>query len=233
MRLKVSSRICVSIAETKVDSFARALMRVQSYGMELAEIRMDALVASEQTPEKIGSIFSRPINLIATCRPDRIPDYIRKTLLLAAIECKAAYVDIEVEASEGYRREILDKARSNGCKAIISYHDFDKTPSREELDQIIERCFGNGADIAKISCMSNSARDNARLLGLLDCGKQLIVLGMGENGRLVRVLAPLLGSAFTYASLESGGETAPGQMDMLEVKRRMEELIRAGFHEPR
>ena len=225
MRLRASSRICVSLAKSDADSFVKALMRLQSYGMELAEIRMDALEASEQSPEKIRYIFGRPINLIATCRPGRIPDDVRKSMLLAAIGCKAAYVDIEMDAPEGYRNEILRKALSTGCKAILSYHDFHGTPSAGELRKIADRCFGNGADIAKISCMADSAEDNARLLGLLDYGKPLIVLGMGENGRLARIVAPLLGSEFTYASLEAGSETAPGQMDMLEVKRLMELLV--------
>ena len=181
MRLKASSRICVSLAETNADSFARSLMRLQAYGMDLAEIRIDALEASEQTPEKIRRIFSQPIRLIATCRPDRIHEDLRKTLLLAAIDCKAAYVDIEVDATEGYRKEILDKARTASCKSIISYHDFHKTPSREELDRVMKQCLGSGADMVKISCMVNSARDSARLLGLLDCGMPLIILGMGEK----------------------------------------------------
>jgi len=232
MRLNASSRICVSLAETNADSFARSLMRLQAYGMGLAEIRMHALEASEQRPEKIRSIFSQPIKLIATCRPDGIPDEVRKTLLLAAIECKAAHVDMEIDAPDSYRREILDNAHAAGCKAIISYHDFHKTPSREELDQIMERCFECGADIAKIACMVNSARDTARLLGLLDYGKPLIVLGMGEYSQLIRVTSPFLGSAFTYASIETGRETAPGQMDMLETRRLMEDLIRAGYRLP-
>ena len=49
---------------------------------------------------------------------------------------------------------------------------------------------------------------------------------------MVRLVAPLFGSAFTYASIEAGRETAPGQMDMLEVRKLMEEFIRTGCYLP-
>jgi 3-dehydroquinate dehydratase-1 len=45
---------------------------------------------------------------------------------------------------------------------------------------------------------------------------------MGEKGRVTRILAPLLGSPFTYASYEAGKETAPGQIE----DKRLEEMIR-------
>ncbi len=232
MKLRAASKICVSVAETNTDSFVKSLMRLQAYGMELAEIRIDALEASERTGENIKRIFNQPIKLVATCRLDQAYENVRKNLLLAAVGCKAAYVDIEVGAPEIYRAEISSAASVAGCKTIISYHDFGKTPSREELERIVERCFESGADIAKISCMVNSATDSARLLGLLGHGRPLIVSGMGEKSRLVRIMAPLLGSEFTYASIETGGETALGQMDMLEVKKLLEDFIRTGCYVP-
>lgn len=211
--------ICVSIAEKTADGCIRALR-----GLELAEIRIDALEPSEQSPEKIRRIFSQPLKLIATCRPGQIPDNERKSLLLAAVECKAAYVDVEVDSPDGFLKEVVGKARAAGCKVIISYHDYRKTPSASELERIAEWCFESGADIAKIACLSNSEADNARLLGLLDYGKPLIVIGMGPKGRLTRVVAPLLGSPFTYASAKAGSETAPGQMDAERIRKLMDEL---------
>jgi 3-dehydroquinate dehydratase-1 len=67
-------------------------------------------------------------------------------------------------------------------------------------------------------------RDNARLLGLLDLGVPLVVVGMGRLGRLTRIAAPLLGSLFTYASLGAGRETADGQLDAASLERILLEL---------
>ena len=70
--------------------------------------------------------------------------------------------------------------------------------------------------------MVHSSRDNARLLGLLDDSKKIVVIGMGDKGRITRIAAPLLGSPFTFASLSKGKETAPGQID----KEKLEALLR-------
>lgn len=211
--------ICVSIAERTVDGCIRALS-----GLELAEIRLDAIEPDELTQTGIKRIFSQPLTLIATCRMGIRGDDQRSAALMGAIESGAAYVDVEVESEDGFKSAIIEKAREKGCKVIVSYHDYKKTPSSEELRQIAEWCFQSEADVAKIACLSTSPKDNARLLGLLDIGRPLIVVGMGEHGRLTRVVAPLLGSLFTYASDSMGKETAPGQIDKGRLEKLMEDL---------
>ena len=52
----------------------------------------------------------------------------------------------------------------------------------------------------------------------------MAVVGMGKKGRLVRAMAPLLGSAIAYASRARGRETAEGQMAKEELKKLMEEF---------
>jgi len=36
-------------------------------------------------------------------------------------------------------------------------------------------------------------------------------------GRITRVMGPYLGAAFTFASLEEGGDTAPGQLTVEQL----------------
>ncbi len=208
-------KICVSIAEKTAEDCIRSLQ-----GLEFAEIRMDKM---QLLKDDLKKIFSQKTRLTATCRPaaDR-SDAERKELLLAAIDAGAAYVDVEVEASDEYKKEIIEKAKAAGCKAIISYHNHEKTPSRQELEKIIDWCFESGADIAKIACKVNKDGDNAKLVGLLDSERKLVVVGMGERGRITRVIAPLLGSAFTYASLSKGKETAEGQISIVKMQQIME-----------
>ena len=211
-----SYQVCVSIAEPDVDSCLKAIS-----GQKFAEIRLDKM---ELDTEDVKKIFaSRTTKLIATCRPDGTirGEQERMKVLLMAIKSGASYVDIEVEASDQYKKEIVDAARVMKCKAIISYHNYKKTPSRTELDQILGWCFDSGADIAKIACTVCSSQENARLLGLLDNSRPIVVVGMGQSGRITRILAPLLGSQFTFASLEKGKETADGQM----TKKELEEII--------
>lgn len=205
--------ICVSLSEPTVEQCLAVLDEV-----EFGEIRIDKVSFDS---EGIKKIFSQHPRLIATCRPGRINEEKRKTLLLEAITAGAAYVDIEVEADDWVKNEIVKNARMKSCGVIISYHNAMKTPPRAELKYILDWCFETGADIAKIACQVRSVEDNARLLGLLSDGRPLVVVGMGERGKITRIVAPLLGSPFTYASLSPGKETAEGQID----RKTMEEIF--------
>ncbi len=212
--------ICVSVAEKTVAGCLAALE-----GISFAEVRMDAMDLPESD---VPTIFSGR-NLIATCRPGAFADDRRKALLLGAIASGAAFVDVELEAPAAYREEIAACARSTGCKVIVSFHDYLRTPSREELCSAVSACFDARADIAKIACMVHAAADNARLLGLLDGSKQLVVVGMGELGRITRIVAPFLGSPFTFASAGQGRETASGQIDHGTLRKVLELLAREGL----
>jgi 3-dehydroquinate dehydratase type I len=211
--------ICISIAEPTPEQCLAALE-----GVSFAEIRLDGMSVDENG---VRRIFSGRRGLIATCRPGGMPDETRKALLLAAIAAGASYVDIEVEAGEDYRRPIVASAKKADCRIIVSYHNFGKTPSRSELEAVVERCFAGGADVAKIACRVESDRDNSRLLGLLDDARSLAVMGLGRKGAITRVMASLLGAAFVYASRGEGTETAEGQFDhdrLASWLRMMEEI---------
>ena len=209
--------ICVSISDCTVEECLALLD-----GLKLAEIRMESI--SGMTDAAAKTIFSGPVKLVAACRPGKMPEGERKKLLLSAIGAGAAYVDIEVDAPDAYKQEIAALAKAKGCKVIASFHDYQKTPVREELEQIIGWGFDSGADMVKIACNANSEQDSARLLGLLDTKHKLIVIGMGEKGRIVRVVAPLLGSCLSYASVSKGKESAPGQMTAGELEKAMKAI---------
>ncbi|MFA5106553.1 MAG: type I 3-dehydroquinate dehydratase [Candidatus Micrarchaeia archaeon] len=189
---------------------------------QAAEIRLESIAGLDA--KAIKQIFSSKAKTIATCRPGKIPDAKRKEILLAAIASGAAYVDVEVEASDGYKQEIVSAAKKAGCKVIVSFHDQEKTPVREEMEQIIRWCFDSGADIAKIACMAKSQRDCARLLGLLDRQEKLAVVAMGPEGSKARVMAKALGSQIAYACYKKGKESASGQMTKEEFSRALDAL---------
>jgi|WetSurMetagenome_2_1015567.scaffolds.fasta_scaffold59834_2 3-dehydroquinate dehydratase-1 len=211
--------ICVSLAEESLNGCLSALKEI-----EFAEIRLDRM---GPTLQDVWTLFSSHGQLIATCRPGRFTDDDRKVLLLAAIRAGAAYVDVEIESEPSYREEIIVDAKSRGCKVIVSFHDYEKTPGRAELEAILSQCFLAGADIAKIACTALSQRDSARLLGLLDREEKVVVVAMGERGRITRIVAPLFGSPFAFASLRPGKETAEGQIDRATLEGLIQTLQRA------
>jgi 3-dehydroquinate dehydratase I len=218
--------ICVSVAEPTAERCLEMLK-----GLDFAEVRIDNM---DVTIEDMERIFSRPLALIATFMPGRpavitdgaVDTNTRKRFLVAAIEAGAKYVDVEIQSDSAFRNEIIEKAKLKGCKVIISFHDFHKTPEERELKEIATLCFNEGADITKIACRVNSEMDNLRLLGLLnnnDFEGRTVIIGMGNKGRIIRVAAPLLGSPFTFASILKGKETAEGQID----KEKLQDIWKA------
>jgi 3-dehydroquinate dehydratase/shikimate dehydrogenase len=80
--------------------------------------------------------------------------------------------------------------------------------------------------ILKIAANSSDIIDSIQIWKLLERakadGNRIIPIAMGEAGKWTRILGLAHGAYLTYASLESGSETAPGQIsaeDMLNVFR--------------
>ena len=211
--------ICVSLSELSIRECLSVLRDVR-----FAEIRMETM---DLDLEDILKIFSSHPRLIAACRPGTYSREDRLKRLSAAVGAGAAYVDIEWDADEDYRNELIKEARSKSCAVIMSFHDFVKTPPKKELQAVVETCFNTGADIAKIACSTLSEKDCARLLGLLDDPRKLVVIGMGKIGKITRIAAPLLGSLFTYAAWKPGMETAPGQLDKDELESILQKFKNA------
>ncbi len=211
--------ICVSIGNRSVDAAVSALRDI-----DFAEVRLDLIQPSLNELERL---FAAGKRIIATCRAGSLRDAERLALLLRAIELGAAFVDFEMESTVAFRAKVMRAAQSKGCRVIISSHDFEKTPPAEVLQSTIRRSFSEGADYVKIACMVNAPQDNATLLGLLsnpEWQQRLIVVGMGPLGRFSRIMGPLLGSPFTFASSGEGTETAPGQptrKELLEIWKSM------------
>ncbi|MBU0591727.1 type I 3-dehydroquinate dehydratase [Candidatus Micrarchaeota archaeon] len=203
--------ICVSIANKTFEECKEI-----SHSMEFAEIRLDTM---QLTPEEIKKLFLGHKKLIATCRPGKHNDEQRLMMLSTAIDAGAAFVDIELESEDDYRKMLVKKAHEKECEVIISYHDYDGTLPKEELEEIVSGCFRLGADVAKIACKVKTEKDNARLFGLLDSDRKLVVIGIGEHGKITRIVAPMLGSQFTFAVLKKGEETADGQMTIEEMEK--------------
>ena len=202
--------ICVSLAYLSFEQ-CREILR----DIEMAEIRLDRLNFS--LPQ-VREIFSMHQRLIATCRPGNIGEEERKELLLTAGEAGAAFLDIESDAEPGFKTVVSQACRDKNCKVIMSYHNYERTPSRQVLEEIIDSCFADGADIVKIACQALCQADAARILSLYDQdemgheNEKIVALAMGEMGKITRLAALLLGAPFTYAALSQGKETASGQM---------------------
>ena len=203
--------ICVSVIEKDISKIISV-----AHSAEMAEIRIDLCGMDEKA---VADVFSQiTVPTIATCRPEFCDDEKRAKLLKTAILSGATYVDVEIESQENFKKEILNFAHEKGCKCIISYHNYEETPPRQKLQEIIDTCFSQGADVAKIATMARSKRDAARVLSLYESNDNIVALAMGEEGKISRVACLYLGSPFSFAAIDETHASANGQLTVAQMK---------------
>ncbi|MEM0322063.1 MAG: type I 3-dehydroquinate dehydratase [Thermoprotei archaeon] len=125
----------------------------------------------------------------------------------------AEYVDTGVEPPEGL-----------AVKRIGSKHVWSSV-TMGEGEKLVDEISKSGCEIVKLAFKAQSFADNITALKLTSKLRvRNIVLCMGELGVFSRVLAPLYGSAWTYACLRPGLETAPGQLDVNTLRELYQTL---------
>jgi len=144
--------------------------------------------------------------------------------LLRAIELGAAIIDIELRTNNLGNIVKLIKRKA---KCLLSVHDFQATPPLNELKQIVNRQIRAGADICKVVTTATRAEDNLTVLKLITEFPQvkMVSFSMGGLGLSSRILCPLVGGDFTYAAMERGGESAPGQITVSELRQLYEMVV--------
>ncbi len=139
------------------------------------------------------------------------PEPERCAVLREAADLGADVIDIELLAPG--LSDVLEWAKGRTL-VLISYHDLNATPCEEMLDGVVSRQCAAGADINKVVTTAEAQGDNVTMLRLIRRHPHLsmVSFAMGSVGMASRVLAPLVGARFTYASLAEGSEAAPGQL---------------------
>lgn len=138
--------------------------------------------------------------------------------LSKAVELGAGIVDIELGTRNLAEAMELLKKRA---KCLLSVHELERTPSLDEMREVVQRQLEAGADICKVVTTAQTFEDNIAVLQLIGEFPEIKVvsLAMGPLGFVSRVLCPLVGGDFTYASIEKGGESAPGQITVEDLRQ--------------
>ncbi len=209
-------RICVSIMERTMQKTLRALNQLEKQDPDLLEIRFD-LLKDTSSIAKIRRATDQPI--IATNR--RIGEggffsgreETRLQSLVQAAQVGFDYVDVELNTKNVSK--FIDHLEKDGTRTIVSHHDHKTTPELSALESILKREKDVGADVCKIVTTAKSYEDNLRCLLFLNKHSKrtrLVCFAMGKLGIPSRVLSPIYGAYFTFASSGLGRETAAGQM---------------------
>ncbi len=121
-------------------------------------------------------------------------------------------VDIEIKSQlfANHTRNDFPKK----IKVIASFHNYQETPSTEEISLLIQQAKKWQADITKLALFTHNENDVNRLKNFLN-EKNICLIGMGKEGIVTRTKFPLLGSCLTYGFLDNSA--APGQVSAREL----------------
>jgi 3-dehydroquinate dehydratase/shikimate dehydrogenase len=217
-------KICISICAKTADELFDKLGRAKPLA-DLIEVRFDCLSPSEIKPAlaRIAAESQLSDSLLATLRP----------------AAEGGMRDLSREEREQFWTGGANKAfwggdfeedvigisvSANWKNRICSVHEQPTDPL--DIESAYERTKHTGASVIKIATHSEDAIDGVRVWSLLKKAekdnKPLIPIAMGEAGKWTRILGLAHGAFMTYASTETGSETAPGQIaaeDMVNTFR--------------
>lgn len=222
--------ICIPICSASIEGLEKKIVAANEKA-DVIEIRFDCI-----SPDEFGSTGSVPVTkitkLLAAAQKPIITTFRIKEQGgdrdISADERQAFWnTEFETEFCD-LEEDVIDDSRYPIRKnRICSFHDFSGTP--KDLDALYERLRNTGADILKIAVKPDDITHGIPVWKLLakagSDGKVIIPVAMGESGKWVRILGLGHGAFLTYASLDLGEETAPGQItvdDLTNVYRSKE-----------
>jgi 3-dehydroquinate dehydratase-1 len=233
-------KVCVPMIGRNIDLLKEEARILKSIDADLIEWRVDFFddVNDIDKVEKALSEIRKElidIPLLFTLRSEReggecsvsggyyfkLYDYIMKT-------GEVDIIDIELFSKEIEIRELIEKAHGVGVKVIVSNHDFDKTPPKDEIISRLCKMQEIGADLPKIAVIPKSSDDVLTLLEATNTMKQkcstrpIITISMGNLGVISRLSGELFGSCMTFGS--ANGASAPGQIEVKELKNILDLL---------
>lgn len=204
--------ICLVIKGPTFADAQQQILKAVANGADLVELRLDNFASLDLTAlKKLRADFRIP--MIFTLRSElqggsyQKSEESRLKAILKLAKLKPEYIDLEYHVPSDFSKEI---AKHPEIKLILSYHNFQKTP--ENLEGLYQEIKKIPAHFYKIAVMPHSSTDALRLICWAKQFKNLIAISMGANGQISRILAPVMHSPFTYASLDESLSTAPGQL---------------------
>jgi 3-dehydroquinate dehydratase type I len=215
----------VSILPKTVPEALRLIEKAEAAHADFIEIRLDRLEDCLENRQGLADLAAHgKTPKIATDKTSRTETAHRQLLTAAA---KSGFEYIDVELSTPRLEALVKELRALGAKSIVSFHKFDGSLSISELNSVLEREIASGAEVCKIVTTAKQMEDNLNTLNFTSTASskaKLVCFCMGERGKVSRLLSPLFGGFFTFASLEQGNETASGQMTIQEMKAAYEIL---------
>ncbi|MDV7599387.1 type I 3-dehydroquinate dehydratase [Acinetobacter baumannii] len=221
-------------AKTKEQALAQAQVIANTADADLAEFRIDLLSFASDTKQVIAFghelkkiLGNKP--MIATIRTKNEGGQLEisdadygKTYQAYLKNPFMDWLDVEMFRDQKVVSEIVQKAHQKKVLVVMSNHDFQKTPSQDEIEKRLLKQDQMGADVLKIAVMPKSKQDvftlmNATLKVSQQTTKPLLTMSMGQLGTISRVATANMGGSYSFGMI--GQASAPGQIDVTKLKQ--------------
>ncbi len=226
-------KICVPLTAANDEELSAQLEGLQGVPFDLVEWRVDyepdfadeqargrrAAMIREAVGANVPILFTFRSKAEGGERAITFAGY-EAMLLDVAQRQLADLVDVELFCAESVR-ELVRTLHTLDMPVIGSSHDFQKTPSLEEMTGRLCRMQDVDMDITKLAVMPQCEADVLRLLeAAVEMKTRLgdrpcVTMSMGALGQVTRLCGSLSGSAITFAT--AGRASAPGQLSARTV----------------
>jgi len=221
-------------AKTKQEALDQAQIIANNPNVDMVEFRIDLLdfASNNKSVIKLGKELNQILKnkpLIATIRTaneggklnisdadyqETYTEYLKQPFM--------QLLDIEMFRSPARVERLIKLAHDKKVLIIMSNHDFDKTPSQQDIEQRLLEQDQMGADILKIAVMPQSKQDvltlmNATLNVSHKSKKPLLTMSMGSLGTISRIATANVGGSMSFGMI--GEASAPGQIDVAQLKQ--------------
>ncbi len=215
--------IALPVDDKNIDD---VLEKAKKEKIDIIELRIDQFsnLDIDYIIEQSKKVKGKGFYLLATVRSKEeggtdIPDEERFEIFSEIVNF-ADILDIEL-TSEKINKDVINLTKKHEKLSLVSYHDFEKTPPEEEIQEIIDRANSLNPDIIKYAFNVRTFEDVGRIMSIThkNRDKKLVAIGMGELGKITRVAGYFFGSLISYTFI--GKSFAPGQ---IEAEKLIEEM---------
>lgn len=237
-------KICVPIVASLRDEIRKRAESLAGLAVEMVEWRVDFFAGYQKeiasVVHELKSLLTNK-ELIVTIRTEAEggePNGSRFDYFAVIEELlqqgETDYIDFEVARDEKKLADLCVRYKESNTKLLGSYHDFEKTPTQEEIVHRLMRAKECGCAVGKLACMPQCKEDVDILLNATAKMKKrepdfpLITMSMGSLGGATRLYGGLYGSEVSFGS--AGDRSAPGQISYEEMKEVFDRIYSGNRH---
>lgn len=234
-------KICVPIVDETLEKIIETAWKIKFSAADLVEWRADFFEdvndfeKIKDVLKHLRDILEMPILFTLRTVTDGgktdidIKDYVKINSEVSSLQM-ADIIDIELSSGSKNVNKIVELARKNDVKTIVSNHRKD-TPTTDEIVEILKTMQDFNPDMVKIALSPKSNKDVIALLSAMDEMTEnfakipIIAISMTNIGVITRVSQEMFTSSITFASMEKC--SAPGQIVVDDMKTVLRILNKA------